>query len=208
MYIKNAQAPHAEPKIEICQSITQAMRAERNHLKPHFLNFVRHNPGCTEEEALGEWKVITLGGRPRDRVFSLQSGKGLLLEYRANLYGKGYIPEQTWEAHRAWLLSKGRIHRTNIGESPWHSAIDEALIAERIYLKSVMIPFVKRHPECTEAEVMAEWKAVALGGRPVDRQWALISGLGLLLEYRANLGAQGQIRQQTWEAQRAWILAM
>ena len=195
----------ADANLETRHSITQVMRAERNHLKPHFLNFIRHNPACTEEEALGEWQVIVLGGRPRDRNFGLQSARGLLLEYRANLAANGHISIQTWEAHRTWLLRKGRIHRTNIGESPWHSALDEALIDERKYLKSQIIPFIKRNRDCTEAEVLREWEAVAPGGRPENRPWPLVSNLGLLLEYRANLFTYGQIPVPSWEAQRTWI---
>ena len=188
------------------RSIARAMRAERNYLKPFLLSYVKEHPECSEEEALAEWKVLALAGRPADRPFRLQLAKGVLLEYRANLAAMGCIAVHTWEAHRSWLLREGRWHRREVGETRWYSAMDEALIAERMFLKAHILSYIKGHPECSEAEVVAEWKAVALEARPEDRQWPLVSTAGLLKEYRANLAEDKAIPAPTWEAQRAWIL--
>ena len=87
------------------------------------------------------------------------------------------------------------------------SAIDLALQSERDGVCAEIFTFVRDMPECSEADVIAVWQGDALANRPADRKWLLLDPKGMLHEYRANLFAAKLIPAETWEAQRAWILA-
>jgi hypothetical protein len=89
-----------------------------------------------------------------------------------------------------------------------YSSTDEALQEERAAGKSALIDYVKANPQCSEAEVLAQWNSAALLGRPAGRQWILHSAQSLRYEYSANLLAAGYVPDASWESFRAFVVAV
>jgi hypothetical protein len=85
------------------------------------------------------------------------------------------------------------------------SSVDLLLRTERFAGKSAAVDYVKANPECTEAEAIAAWKDAAKAATGLPGVIQSPAALGAL--YRQNLMQAGMIRESTWEAQRAWILA-
>jgi len=88
-----------------------------------------------------------------------------------------------------------------------YSTTDQALQRERDAGKAALIDFVKLNPTCTEAQAIAQWKVVALAGRPADRQWLLHDPAALRQEYSANLVAMKYVADATWATFAAFIAA-
>lgn len=83
----------------------KAMRTERFAGKAAAVEAVKANPECTEDEATAAYTVAALAARPAERQWLLQDPVALRKEYSANLKSFGYIPDETWESWRAWILA-------------------------------------------------------------------------------------------------------
>lgn len=88
-------------------SLEQQMQDERFAGKAAAVAFVKANPGCSEEEALGAYRGAALSIRPADRKWLLQDPASLRKEYAAELVERQLIPDPSWESHREWILSHG-----------------------------------------------------------------------------------------------------
>jgi hypothetical protein len=85
------------------------------------------------------------------------------------------------------------------------SIITQLVESERCGAKDAVIDFVKANPECTEEEAAEQWKIAALASHP-DFPLVIQDALAMSKLYRMNLLAAGLITENTWEAQRQWIL--
>jgi hypothetical protein len=83
--------------------VTQMVEIERFASKDAVIAFVKANPDCSEEEALAQWDAAALASHP-DFPMVIQSGAAMAALYRANLLKARLITENTWEAHRQWIL--------------------------------------------------------------------------------------------------------
>lgn len=86
------------------------------------------------------------------------------------------------------------------------STVTRLLEEEREAAKEASIDFVKANPTCSEIDTADAWDAAALAAHPT-LPVVLQPGLAFGLLYRVNLRGLGIIEDDTWEAQRAWILA-
>jgi hypothetical protein len=86
------------------------------------------------------------------------------------------------------------------------SIVTQLVETERAAAKSAAIDFIKANPQCTEADAVQAWEAAALASHS-NFQYVLQSGMAMLELYRANMLAANIITDNTWEAQRAWVIA-
>jgi hypothetical protein len=86
------------------------------------------------------------------------------------------------------------------------SAITQLIEAEREAAKSAAIDYVKANVECTETDAAQAWDAAALAAHP-EFPHVIQSGAIMVILYRANMVKGTIISDDTWEAQRAWVLA-
>ncbi len=89
-----------------------------------------------------------------------------------------------------------------IGE---YSKVDQLLRLERFAGKSASVDFVKTNPTSTQAEAEASWDSAAIAATGLQAVVVPAGNYGAI--YRANLISAGLIAQDTWEAQRDWIVA-
>jgi hypothetical protein len=82
-------------------TIEQSMRAERFAGKAAAIDYVKSNPECSLNDAVGAYVVVAMQTRPPDRQYLLQDPTSLLTEYRLNAVALGAIPaESGWEGFR------------------------------------------------------------------------------------------------------------
>jgi hypothetical protein len=86
------------------------------------------------------------------------------------------------------------------------STITQLLEAERAAAKSAAIDFVKGNPNATEDQAADAWNQAAIATHPY-LQLPLQPGIAMGRLFRVNLLKMNLIASDTWEAQRAWILA-
>ena len=86
-----------------------------------------------------------------------------------------------------------------------YSATDQMLRLERFAGKAASIAYVKGHPDCRESEAVAAWTDAGLQATGLQALLQEANVLGTL--YRTQLLQAGLIQEDTWEAQRAWIIA-
>lgn len=84
--------------------VTQLVETERFAAKSASIDFIKDNPECTEEEVDAVWSAAALESHP-EFPFVIQNGLVMSALYRANLLSAGLIPENTWEAHRTFILN-------------------------------------------------------------------------------------------------------
>lgn len=77
---------------------------ERTAAKSAAVDYVKANPECTQFEAEVAWDQGGLASHPGLDVVC-QPGASMSILYRGNLLAGGYITENTWEAHRAWIVA-------------------------------------------------------------------------------------------------------
>lgn len=85
------------------------------------------------------------------------------------------------------------------------SAVDLVERTERFAGKGGAYDYVQEHPECTEAEAAEAWKVAALAA--TGRVKLVQDPLELGAIYRERLLNSCMVLDNTWEAQRAWMLA-
>ncbi len=87
-------------------NITQLLESERAASKSAAIDYIVANPECSEEDAIKAWNQAGIAFHS-EIVLSepMQSGRSLGLIYRQNLFNSGRIQENTWGAHRAWILA-------------------------------------------------------------------------------------------------------
>lgn len=88
-------------------TITQMIEAERWAAKEGVIDYVKANPGCTEEEANTAWNAGALAAHPEFPMV-MQDGISMSRLYRANLLAAGMISEDSWEAHRDWIATNDK----------------------------------------------------------------------------------------------------
>lgn len=86
------------------------------------------------------------------------------------------------------------------------STVTRLLETEREAAKSACVDFVKANPGCSEVEAANAWDVAALASHP-DVPCVLQPGMAMGTLYRLNLVAGNFISENTWEAQRAWVLS-
>lgn len=86
------------------------------------------------------------------------------------------------------------------------SAVTQMIEAERWAAKDAAIDFIQANPECAEADVVQAWETAALASHPAFTS-VIQPGAVMLLLYRANMLEAKLIPDNTWESQRAWLLA-
>jgi TolA-binding protein len=84
--------------------ITQMVETERFAAKDATIDYVKANPTCTEADASAAWNAAALASHP-DFGKVIQDGMVMSALYRANMLKGGVISEDTWEAHRAFILN-------------------------------------------------------------------------------------------------------
>lgn len=85
------------------------------------------------------------------------------------------------------------------------STITQLIEMEREAAKSAAIDFVKANPDCVEWDADQAWDDAALASHP-DFPHVIQPGAVMLTLYRTNMAAAGIIAENTWVAQRAWVL--
>lgn len=85
-------------------SITQMIENERWAAKSAVIDFVKLNPTCAEEAADTVWNAAGVATHP-DFPTCIQDGLVMSALYRGNLFSLGLIAEDTWEAHRDWIVA-------------------------------------------------------------------------------------------------------
>lgn len=85
------------------------------------------------------------------------------------------------------------------------SDITQILLNERQAGKRGAWEAVQANPECLEAEAIAAWEEAAKAATGLPGVIQSAAALGAL--YRQQMLANGLIQADTWEEQRAWILA-
>jgi hypothetical protein len=88
-------------------TVTQLVETERFAAKAAAVDFVKANPDCSEEQARDAWNAAALASHP-DFPQVIQEGLVMSALYRANLLKAGLIREDSWEAHRQWILVTNR----------------------------------------------------------------------------------------------------
>jgi hypothetical protein len=88
------------------------------------------------------------------------------------------------------------------------SQITQLIEAEREAAKSAAIDYVKANPECTEDAAAQAWDDAALAAHP-DFAHVIQGGAVMIALYRANMLKTNppKLPDDTWESQRAWVLA-
>jgi hypothetical protein len=86
------------------------------------------------------------------------------------------------------------------------STITQLLETERFAAKDATIDYIKANPACTEAEAAAAWDTAAVATHPY-LPLTLQAAIPMGRLFQANLVKMNLIVENTWEAQRAWILA-
>lgn len=87
--------------------ITQMIETERFAAKDAVVDYVKANPECSEEDAAEQWKAAALASHPGFPLV-LQDGLVMSALYRSNLLKAGLIVEDTWAAHRQWILANAK----------------------------------------------------------------------------------------------------
>jgi hypothetical protein len=83
--------------------VTQMVEQERFAAKSATVDFVKANPACSEDEAYAVWQAAALAAHPTF-LLVIQDGLVMAKLYRANLLKVGLIDEDTWAAHRQWII--------------------------------------------------------------------------------------------------------
>lgn len=85
-------------------TVSQLLETERFAAKEAVVDYVKANPECTEADANVAWETAAVATHP---AFPLVLQPGLVFSalYRANLRAAGLIMEDSWEAHRQWILN-------------------------------------------------------------------------------------------------------
>lgn len=86
-----------------------------------------------------------------------------------------------------------------------YSSIDQLLRAERYAGKSACVDTCKADPQISEADAVAAWRAGGIAATGLPELVQDPEALGRI--YRKNLHAAGLTPDETWESQRAWIVA-
>ena len=86
-----------------------------------------------------------------------------------------------------------------------YSATDQILRTERFAGKAASIDYVKAHPDCNEADAIAAWTTAALAATGRAKLFQDPAEFGAL--YRSQIKAAGRTPDESWEAQRALIVA-
>lgn len=84
--------------------VTQLIEQERFAAKSAVIDFVQANPACSEEEAAEQWRAAALASHP-DFPDVIQDALVMSRLYRANLLKAALITDDSWEAHRQWILT-------------------------------------------------------------------------------------------------------
>jgi hypothetical protein len=87
--------------------IAQLLDVERFAAKEGSIDYVKANPEASEQDAIVAWDQAALASHPTLPVV-LQNGGSLSALYRINLLTGGYIEENSWEAHRQFILNTDR----------------------------------------------------------------------------------------------------
>jgi hypothetical protein len=85
------------------------------------------------------------------------------------------------------------------------SVVTQLVESERFAAKDAVIAFVKANPECTEEDAAAQWDTAALASHP-EFPLVIQDARAMSKLYRSHLLAGGLITDDSWEAQRQWIL--
>ncbi|RYE76623.1 MAG: hypothetical protein EOO80_12620 [Oxalobacteraceae bacterium] len=85
-------------------TVTRMIERERWAAKSAVIDFVKANPACSEEDAAEQWRMAALASHP-DFLAVMQDALVMSQLYRANLLAAKLITEDTWEAHRQWILN-------------------------------------------------------------------------------------------------------
>jgi hypothetical protein len=85
-------------------TITQLIEKERFAAKSATIDFVKANPACTEADAAAAWNQAALASHP-EFASVIQDGMIMSALYRGNMVAAGLITENTWEAHRQFILN-------------------------------------------------------------------------------------------------------
>lgn len=85
------------------------------------------------------------------------------------------------------------------------SVVTQFVESERFAAKDAVIAFVKANPECTEEDAAAQWDTAALASHP-EFPLVIQDARAMSKLYRSHLLAGGLITDDSWEAQRQWIL--
>jgi hypothetical protein len=83
--------------------VTQLIEKERFAAKDAAVTYVKANPTCSEEDAAAQWNAAALASHP-DFPMVIQDAMAMSKLYRSNLLAAGLIGEDSWEAHRQWIL--------------------------------------------------------------------------------------------------------
>jgi hypothetical protein len=86
------------------------------------------------------------------------------------------------------------------------SKVTQMVEAEREAAKTAVVDFVKANPQCSEDDAAVIWNHAALASHP-NFPLVLQDAHTFASLYRANLIAVGQIKGDSWEEQRDWIVA-
>ena len=85
-------------------TVTQLIEVERFAAKDAVIDYVKANPTCSENDADNAWRAAAMASHPE---FPMVIPDGLVMSqlYRANLLKAGLIGEDSWAAHRQWMLN-------------------------------------------------------------------------------------------------------
>lgn len=84
--------------------VGQLLELERFAAKDAVIDYVKANPACSEDDANAVWHDAAIASHPSFGLV-LQDGLVMAKLYRANLLKVGLIAEDSWEAHRAFILA-------------------------------------------------------------------------------------------------------
>lgn len=87
--------------------ITQMVESERFAAKDAVIDYVKANPDCTEEDAAQAWDAAAIASHP-DFPQVIQGALVMSALYRANLLRARIITEDTWAAHRTFIINTAK----------------------------------------------------------------------------------------------------
>ena len=109
----------------------------------------------------------------------------------------------TYRAELAALkLGAGEGLADDFGE---YSAMDQLLRVERFAGKEASIDYIQANPTCEEAAAEAAWEKAGITATGLAALMVPVANYSAI--YRAQLLEAGLIKEATYAAQRAWILA-
>lgn len=85
-------------------SVTVVLEGERLAAKAAVIDFVKANPTCALDAAAAVWHDAALASHA-SLAYVLQDGLAMEALYRSNLLVMEAITDDTWEAHRDWIVA-------------------------------------------------------------------------------------------------------